>query len=175
MRTIRGQQVTLEPQTAEHAERMYALLSDPALYEHLDEDPPASAEWLRERFRKLETRQSPDGREKWLNWVIRDGAREPVGYVQATVRGTDADIAFVLSSARWGQGLAFDATDAMMDELAAQFGVTRFFATVDRGNRRSIRLLKRLGFHTVDAGLFPRRTVAEGDVLMTRAVAEDPP
>jgi len=49
MRTIDVASLTLEPQTAAHAEQMFIQLSDPAIYE--DETKPLqSLEWLRERL-----------------------------------------------------------------------------------------------------------------------------
>ena len=84
MRVIETPTLTLEPQVAAHADEMFAVLCDPAIYEH-ESAPPPSIEWLRERYRRLETRCSADGREEWLNWVIRLPSCEPIGYVQATV------------------------------------------------------------------------------------------
>src|SRR5438046_61536 len=84
MRVIETGSLTLEPQTAAHAEEMFAVLSDPAIYEY-ENEPPPSLEWLRARFTKLESRRSPNGREQWLNWVIRLPTSELIGYVQATL------------------------------------------------------------------------------------------
>ena len=85
MRVIETARFMLEPQIAAHAEEMFVVLSDPAIYEY-ENQPPPSIEWLRTRFAKLETRLSADGREQWLNWVIRVPTSELVGYVQATLR-----------------------------------------------------------------------------------------
>jgi hypothetical protein len=63
MRVLETGALTLEPQTAAHAEEMFRVLSDPAIYEY-ENDPPASLEWLRARFERLESRRSPDGREQ---------------------------------------------------------------------------------------------------------------
>ena len=72
VRTIRCDGFTLEPQTAAHAEQMFVVLNDPAIYEYEDKPPPSlELEWLRERFARLESRRSGDGRQQWLNWVIR--------------------------------------------------------------------------------------------------------
>src|SRR5256885_15929378 len=60
MRVIETGRLTLEPQTAAHAEEMFAVLSDPAIYEY-ENEPPPSLEWLRSRFTKLESRRSPSG------------------------------------------------------------------------------------------------------------------
>src|SRR2546430_16551554 len=70
MHVIETGSLRLEPQTAAHAEEMFAVLSDPAIYEYED-DPPPSLEWLRARFTKLESRRAADGQERWVNWGIR--------------------------------------------------------------------------------------------------------
>jgi len=146
MQTVRAASLTLEPQVAAHAGEMFAVLSDPAIYEH-ENAPPRSLEWLRERFAKLESRRSADGSEQWLNWVIRLPGSELAGYVQATVRADRSSaIACELASAYWDRGLAREALEAMMAELAARHGVRSFTAVLKRGNLRSLRLLERLGF-----------------------------
>src|SRR5689334_17126319 len=106
MRVLHGAGVTLEPQLASHATELYAVLKDPDLYQFIDRKEPASEDALRERLVKLESRQSPDGTQLWLNWVIRDDAGEVVGYVQATVDQREAEIAYVLGKAHWRKGYA---------------------------------------------------------------------
>jgi [ribosomal protein S5]-alanine N-acetyltransferase len=146
MRAIETDALTLEPQTAAHAEEMFEVLSDPAIYEY-ENEPPPSLEWLRDRFARLETRLSPDGEEHWLNWVIRLPTGELAGYVQATVRrGGRAEIAYELSSRYWGRGLARRAVEAMISELAESYRVRHLSAVLKRENMRSLRLLERLGF-----------------------------
>src|SRR5213593_3890807 len=99
MRVIETGSLTLEPQTAAHAEEMFTVLSDPAIYEY-ENEPPPSVDWLRARFTKLESRRSTNGQEQWLNWVIRLPTSELIGFVQATVRSKGrAAIAYELSSA----------------------------------------------------------------------------
>jgi len=106
MRVIDTARLTLEPQGAEHAEAMFAVLSDPKIYEY-ENEPPPSLEWLRKRYARLETRQSADGAQRWLNWVLRIRTSELIGYVQATLHPDNrAAIAYELSSAYWGRGLA---------------------------------------------------------------------
>ncbi len=169
MRVLVAGDLTLEPQVAGHADAMFALLCDPALYAYEDQ-PPASRESLRTRFAKLETRQSADGREQWLNWVIRMPPGELIGFVQATVRPDgSAAIAYVLGSAYWGRGLACQATAAMIDELADRYGVDALFAVALRRNLRSIRLLKRLAFAPAPPELQVERGIPPEEVLMIRA------
>ncbi|WP_144097288.1 GNAT family N-acetyltransferase [Croceicoccus sediminis] len=139
--------VTLELQVAAHAPELFPLLHDEAVHEFIDSKPPRSEEELRQRLSKLETRQSPDGSEQWLNWVIRRSTGQVVGYVQASVEADrTAEIGFVLGAPYWGEGLAFAATKAMLELLANGFGVTNVSASADSANLRSIKLLERLGF-----------------------------
>jgi [ribosomal protein S5]-alanine N-acetyltransferase len=144
--------LTLEPQTAAHAEEMFRVLSDPAIYEY-ENEAPESLQWLRDRFARLESRQSADGRELWLNWVVRLAGGELIGYVQATVlKDRRAMIAYVFASQYWGHGYALEAVRAMMSELGEHYAVRRFLAVFKRSNARSRRLLERLGFALPEAG-----------------------
>ena len=168
MRIIQTARLTLEPQSAAHAEAMFAVLSDRRIYEH-ENEPPPSLEWLRARFARLESRRSPDGDEHWLNWVIRLPTSELIGYVQATVRGNgEAAIAYELSSAYWGRGLAYEAVQAMVAELFAQHGVRTLSAILKRENQRSLRLLHRLGFAVAPSEAHAERRIACDEVLMRR-------
>ncbi len=146
MRPIAAEGLVLEPQVAAHAEEMFVLLGDPRIYEH-ENQPPASLEWLRQRFTRLETRLSGDGSEQWLNWVVRLPDERLAGYLQASVRARgDALIAYVLGSEHWGKGIATRAVTAMLEELAARYGVRTVWAVLKRDNLRSRQLLDRLGF-----------------------------
>ena len=146
MRTLEGSGVVLEPQRAEHAAEMFLVLSDPAIYQY-ENEPPSSLDWLRERFAWLEARRSPDGAQVWLNWVVRLPAAGLIGYVQATLSPTGAAaIAYVFGSKYWRRGLAREACELMIAELAGHYGARSVHAIFTRRNVRSARLLGRLGF-----------------------------
>jgi RimJ/RimL family protein N-acetyltransferase len=169
MRFVDAGILTLEPQVAAHAPEMFVVLSDPAIYEH-ENEPPPSLEWLQARFTRLESRVSGDGREQWLNWVIRLRGGEAIGYVQATVRaGGEASIAYELASAYWGRGLASHAVRAMIGELVRHYRVQRLTAVLKRSNLRSRRLLERLGFAEAPAAVRLARHVEPDELLMQRA------
>ena len=167
MHVVEGSGITLEPQMAAHAEEMFVVLSDPAIYEY-ENEPPPSIEWLRTRFTKLESRRSRDGQERWLNWVIRLPTSELVGYVQATVSNDRAAIAYELSSAYWGRGLATQAVRAMIGELQQRYQVRGLSAVFKRENQRSRRLLERLGFSLAPPEEHAARKVEPGELLMYR-------
>ena len=152
METIVTRELTLEPLHVDHAEAMFELLGDQAIYRYLDYSAPPSVEHLRGVYQRLEARKSPDGSEAWLNWVIRPRGQSLVGYVQATVvPNQSANVAYVLASRYWGHGYAQRAMDAILEHLTSVYGVDRYVATVEAENQRSIRLLQRLGFQVVGA------------------------
>ena len=167
MNALRTARLTLLPQLAAHADEMFAVLGDPALYEY-ENQPPESIEWLRARFARLESRGSADGRQRWLNWVIRAADDRLIGYVQATVlAGGSAYIAYVLGSTHWGRGLAGEATAAVMDELSTHDGVTEFIAVLKRDNRRSLRLLERQGFVPASPATLAAHPIDADELLLS--------
>jgi ribosomal-protein-alanine N-acetyltransferase len=170
MRVIETDSFILEPQVATHADEMFIVLGDPAIYEY-ENKPPPSLEWLCERFTRLEARRSPEGREQWLNWVIRLPTSELIGYVQATVRSDGrATIAYQLSSRYWGRGLAHRAVQAMISELVEHYHIRSLSAVLKQQNLRSLRLLERLGFSLAPPELHVKCEVPPDEVLMHREV-----
>ncbi len=165
MSVLHAAGLRLEPLTAAHADEMFPLLVDAALYEYMDGEPPASLEALRERYARLESRRSPDGRERWLNWVVRGPDGRAIGFVQATVHEPAGDagpagadpgprsawVAYVIVNTHRGRGYGTVATAAMIEHLRSTFGVGRLLARVEEANAPSQRLLARLGFRTASA------------------------
>ena len=171
MQTLVTSRLRLEPLRVAHADALYPMLCDPRQLEYLDHGPPASLDALRERHRKLESRRSADGSEHWLNWAIvpREGDANAIGFVQATVQADRrAWVAYQVAHARWGQGIASEATRAMVEHLIAHYAVTQCLATVDQRNERSWRLLVRLGFVRADAVQATAIDVQAGDWLYLR-------
>jgi ribosomal-protein-alanine N-acetyltransferase len=141
----------LEPLLAAHADALYPVLADARMAAYVDQPPPPSVDALRERYRRLESRSSPEGGEAWLNWAVRTEAGV-IGVVQATVQADRrAWIAYEIGVAHWGRGFATEAVRAMVAQLIDHDRVTQCLATVDARNERSWRLLERLQFVRVDA------------------------
>jgi ribosomal-protein-alanine N-acetyltransferase len=170
MRTLWAGNLVLEPQVAAHAEEMFVVLSDPAIYE-FENEPPWSVNEVREHFAELESRTSPNGREQWLNWVVRLPGSQLAGYVQATVcpQGS-ATIAYEFSSAHWGRGYARQSLEAMIAELARAYAVTRLSAVLKKENHRSLRLLQRLGFTMASREEHESREVERNEHLMVKTL-----
>lgn len=163
MRTLDTPRLILEPQTAAHADEMFAVLGDPAIYE-FENQPPASAQTLRQRYRKLESRRAPDGSQLWLNWIVRlRDTGSAIGYVQVTVLPEGkALLAYEFGSRWWGHGFAHEAALAAMQELREHYGVIVVGAVFKQANHRSRKLLERLGMRTAGSNEFPG-ALAEAD------------
>ncbi len=170
MQTINTGYLTLEPQVAAHAPEMFIVLSDPAIYEY-ENEPPQSVAGLQERFLALESRQSRDGSQKWLNWVIRLPTMDLIGYVQATVYldGRTA-VAYELNSAYWGRGLASQAVRAVIAHLVGHYKIRCLSAVLKKENHRSMRLLQRLGFTLACARQHAELEVEHDEFLMLRTL-----
>jgi RimJ/RimL family protein N-acetyltransferase len=168
MRTLFAGDLRLEPQVAGHAESMFVVLRDPAIYE-FENEPPWSVNELRERFAELESRTSPNGQEQWLNWVVRLPGGALAGYVQATVYPSGrAAVAYEFASAFWGRGYARRALETMFEELVLHYGVSLLSAVLKQANFRSLRLLQRLGFTLASPEEHERREVERDEHLMQR-------
>lgn len=167
MKQLQTDRLRLVPLRVEHAEAMFPLLSDPRVYEFIQDKPPASLECLQKRYRRHETRHSPDGSEQWLNWIIQPlegGAC--MGFIQATIYATaTADFAFVLGPSYWGRGLAHEAALCALRTLFTDYAISSVFAMADKRNVRSISLLTRLGYQHVERVNHPHRAVLPSDHL----------
>jgi RimJ/RimL family protein N-acetyltransferase len=146
--------VTLDDIEADHAvlvglraadaEELAGLLDEPWGREWLG---AGDVDELRERFAGWEARRSPDGDEAWLNWVVRerhDG--RALGWVQATVRGDAAIVAYAILPAERGAGAAADAVRAMVRWLHGTLRVVTVIAEIDEANEASVGVAIASGF-----------------------------
>jgi RimJ/RimL family protein N-acetyltransferase len=136
--------ISLDPLRVADATEMVGVLSAPALYAVTGGAPPTLDE-LTERYRSQVAGRAADGREEWLNWVVRvDGVA--AGYVQATVHdhGSRASVAWVIGLPWQGQGLATSAARRMLALLRAR-GVERIEASIAPGHTPSERVAARVG------------------------------
>ena len=76
---FKSSRISLEEITQEHADEMFEVLNDPKIYEYIPDLPPESIEALRNKYKHLAVGISPDGNERWLNWVVRDNTSKTLG------------------------------------------------------------------------------------------------
>jgi RimJ/RimL family protein N-acetyltransferase len=127
----------------EHAAKMVSVLADPALYVHIGGEPPTLDE-LRVRY----ARQVLG--EGWFNWMLRlrDDGRL-VGFVQATLRGDEAILAWLVAPEEQGRGLATEAATAVIEWLPTA-GASSFTAFIHPDNVASEAVARRLGLAATD-------------------------
>ncbi|MCG5214277.1 GNAT family N-acetyltransferase [Streptosporangium sp. KLBMP 9127] len=116
---IATERLDLRPLLVEHAEEMAVVLSDPALHVYIG-GRPATTDELRARYERM-VEGSPDVRIIWRNWVIwcKEEARL-VGYVQATIEGPTAEIAWVVGTPWQGRGFAKEAAGGLVGWLTGE-------------------------------------------------------
>ncbi|WP_322054303.1 GNAT family N-acetyltransferase [Paraburkholderia bannensis] len=140
--------IRLEPLVAAHAATLFEGLIDPANYRYIPQEPPATVDDLTRRYRKLESRRSPDGTEAWLNWALVGLDGKAHGYVQATIHldSKEAWIAYFVFPPSQRQGYAKEALRGLLPALREAYGIVKFNAEIDTRNAASIRLVEALGF-----------------------------
>jgi enoyl-CoA hydratase/carnithine racemase/L-amino acid N-acyltransferase YncA len=157
---LESDRLVLEPLRVEHADELAPILDDLSLHEFIGGRPVSAAE-LRASFVRRVGGRSPDGREGWLNWVVRlrdTGAA--VGTAQATVRpgeaGTSADLAWVVATGHQGQGLAKEAAELVARWLREQ-GIERLGARIHPRHAASMAVARSIG-------LAPTGTTVDGEI-----------
>jgi RimJ/RimL family protein N-acetyltransferase len=140
---LRTDRLVLTPLVESDAAEMVAVLADPTLYAFTGGEAPDRV-GLEARYRALEA-GSPVPGEDWRNWIIRlvgDGCA--VGFVQATVVGDEADVAWVVGVPWQGRGIAREAAGAMCRWLHDR-GVGRISAHIHPDHHASAGVAASLG------------------------------
>ena len=146
--TIATPRLRLEPLSGCHARGMFEGMQHPAIYEWISMSPPVSAEWLEERWARVEHRALVGQDVIDLGWAVQrveDGAW--IGKLDAEVlsHGVATNVGYFFFPPFWGRGYASEAVTALSEHLA-RHGVVEQRATVTLGNDASGRVLERAGF-----------------------------
>ena len=142
---LETERVRLEPLRASDADELFPLLDDPQLHTYTG-GRPATRDELVSRFRRLESRRSPDSSEEWLNWVVRAGeAGAAVGTVQATITGDRALIAWVIATPWQGRGFATESASALVSWLSADPSIASVSAHIAPGHLASEHVAEKAG------------------------------
>jgi RimJ/RimL family protein N-acetyltransferase len=119
---------------------MYPILADTALYHFTGGRPPESMEAVQRWFADLESRESPDATQQWLTWIVQlKEQNTPIGYVQATITGCQADIAWLIGIGWQGRGYAKEAV-ALLTARLKQHAVKQLTAYIHPGHKASQRV-----------------------------------
>jgi RimJ/RimL family protein N-acetyltransferase len=120
---------------------MAVVLADADLYLYTGGFAP-TVDQLEARYR-VQAEGSPDPGQTWHNWIVRERG-EAVGFVQATVEGDSADVAWVVGVPWQGRGVASEAAGAMCEWLGS-VGVSFIRAHIHPDHLASQRVAVSLG------------------------------
>ena len=116
--SLLSKRLRLTPVMGTHADAMFTVLLDDNLYKYTGGSPPQSIADIERWLIALESRKSPEGDELWLTWLIFVAESDlAIGYVQATVGKSKADIAWLVGSQWQGIGYASEAATTLTSWL----------------------------------------------------------
>ena len=141
----------LEPILPAHAPVLHELMQQERLYRFIPQDPPVTPQALEDRYGFLSARRSPDGREAWLNWAVRErGSGDYAGTLEATVHDhRKATVAYMVFVPYQRRGFAAEACGRLLEHLFDDYRVGVVAAEIDTRNAASIALVESLGFERV--------------------------
>jgi RimJ/RimL family protein N-acetyltransferase len=93
--------------------------------------------------------------------VIRKQDDEPIGMVEVRIERHKASLGYVLARAHWGSGYMTEAVAAVVEWLINQAEIYRVWAVCDIENRRSARVMEKVGM--LNEGVL-RRWIAHPNV-----------
>ena len=144
--TLETQRLLLNPMAEGDSQALFALLKVPEIHVFTGGHPPASADDVRAKVRRRESRRSPAGDELWLNWTLRLKAdRSVVGYVQAGVKDGNANLAWVVGVPFQRRGYASEASQRVLRWLRDDLGVREFRANIHPNHVASHRVARNIG------------------------------
>jgi RimJ/RimL family protein N-acetyltransferase len=159
---IETERLRLDPLRTDDADEMAGVLAAPSLYAFTGGGPPTRAE-LRRRYAAQVVGRSADGRERWLNWILRRRVEgDAIGFVQATVVEGGADVAWVIGVPWQRHGYAAEAAGSMLAWLVSPepggAGVRVITAHIHPDHAASSAVARRLG-------LGPTDDVEDGEIV----------
>lgn len=141
--------LSLQPLRPADAEDLFGIMCDPAIGAPMGELPPKSAAVMRKRIEEWMRGPGPGKDERWLNWLVRTQDGSPVAHLGATVQGSLAWLAWIVTVEQQRRGYATEAAHAIMGHLATS-GVRTFAASIPEGHEASEGVARHLGLLATD-------------------------
>jgi [ribosomal protein S5]-alanine N-acetyltransferase len=137
----------LEKVTEQHADLLYSYISDPHLYEYLEDRIPTLME-VKQKFKFAALEKSPDNDTMiWLKWVAIIPQHQPVGVVEIGIFDDQyAEIGFMTFVGFQKRGYAPVYCSLAIAEIQRRFGLLALHASVNEHNLASRKVVEKLGF-----------------------------
>jgi [ribosomal protein S5]-alanine N-acetyltransferase len=144
---LETERLILEPLQVAHAEKLYAGLSDAALYKFVPEDS-LSLQELTERYECILRGPRDNNIERWRNWAVRlQDSGDYIGMIETSIFPNDyAYLAYFMFASHHRQGYAHEACAAVLKHVRETYDIKRVVAEMDVRNTASWRLVESLGF-----------------------------
>jgi ribosomal-protein-alanine N-acetyltransferase len=127
---------------------VYRLQSDPKTMRYI-RDPEHDPELTRARMRHwAQYREENPGRGFWMLDRVDSGAAAGFCLLRTVqfLPGNDLEIGYILAPSEWGQGLATEAAQALLNYARVRFDPPRVVAFTDPNHHRSQNVLLKCGF-----------------------------
>jgi [ribosomal protein S5]-alanine N-acetyltransferase len=148
------ERLILEPLEVAHAEKLYAGLSDVALYRFIPNDP-LSLDELTEKYHRILRGPRDNNVELWRNWAVRSqDSGDYIGMIETSIFPNDyAYLAYFMFASHQRQGYAREACAAVLKHVHETYDIKRVVAEMDVRNLASWRLVESLGFIRIGSKL----------------------
>jgi [ribosomal protein S5]-alanine N-acetyltransferase len=137
----------LEKVTEQHAEILYSYISNPHLYEYVEEQIPTFIE-VKQKFKFAALEKSPDNETMiWLKWVAITPQNQHVGVVEIGIFDDQyAEIGFMTFVGFQKRGYANIYNSLAIAETQQRFNISTLHASVNEYNIASRKVVEKLGF-----------------------------
>ena len=138
----------LKKVTEQHAEILYSHISNPHLYEYLEEQIPTLME-VKQKFQSATLEKSPDNETMiWLKWVAVTPQNQYIGVVEIGIFDDQyAEIGLMTFVGFQNRGYAHVYSSLAIAETLQRFNLSTLHASVNEYNLASRKVVERLGFH----------------------------
>lgn len=148
--TLRTRRLRLRPFEEADSERLHCILGEEGILRYFPNPEPPPLE----RVERLVAHQLEHWEEHRLGWWAVEPIEDPelIGWVglQFLPETGETEVAYLLSKAYWGQGLATEGARASLQFGFEKLGLETIIALVHPENWASIRVIEKLAMRFVD-------------------------
>ncbi len=172
---IEGVRVRLQQAMPADAATLFGLVDDEDVMRHMDWPRASGVDETRVHLELAAQRWDAGTEHQYL--ILRKSDVLPVGSISFRPRGFSVDFGYLMGRDHWGQGLATEAAQLLVQGLQRQPEFIRIWATCDADNAASAAVLQKAGLvfegRLRRATIRPNRQGGPKDTLMYAWVREN--